>query len=283
MTLPERSPRPFPVSAEGLPRGEGIHLIWLGQAGFLISCFGKIILLDPYLSNWLVEHANELPLPYSHIRMMEAPLEDSVLPLVDYILITHGHEDHLDPGLIPRLVSLAPDAEYVVPPGCRERLEGLGVSETKIRSLNYRKGLVLDSAISIQAFPAAHPEPERNETLSRALCYRLVLGDRTLLFGGDTTAYPELLRWMDERRADLLVLPVNGRDPEKESRGIVGNMNLEEAVILSLRLDAPLLATHFGMFAFNTIDTDASRDLIRNLGMDDRVLLCEADTLYTLS
>ena len=39
-----------------------------------------------------------------------------------------------------------------------------------------------------------------------------------------------------------------------EKNGIVGNMNFEEGLVLAAMLDTPMLGTHFGMFAFNTID-----------------------------
>ncbi|MDA3958647.1 hypothetical protein [Oceanispirochaeta sp.] len=45
--------------------------------------------------------------------------------------------------------------------------------------------------------------------------------------------YPELIQWLKTKTIDLLILPVHGRDPVKEARGIVGNMSFEEALIQS--------------------------------------------------
>ena len=53
---------------------------------------------------------------------------------------------------------------------------------------------------------------------------------------------------------DVAVLPVNGRDPEREARGIVGNMDAREAVELALAIGATLLVPiHWDGFAGNTV------------------------------
>lgn len=52
-------------------------LTWLGHAAFLIECGGKVVLVDPYLDDN----------PSASVRA------DQVTP--DYILVSHGHGDHL--------------------------------------------------------------------------------------------------------------------------------------------------------------------------------------------
>ncbi|MCX6026370.1 MAG: metal-dependent hydrolase [Chloroflexi bacterium] len=52
-------------------------LTWLGHAAFLIECSGKAVLVDPYLDDN----------PSASLRA------DQVTP--DYILVSHGHGDHL--------------------------------------------------------------------------------------------------------------------------------------------------------------------------------------------
>jgi L-ascorbate metabolism protein UlaG (beta-lactamase superfamily) len=52
-------------------------LTWLGHAAFLIECSGKVVLVDPYLNDN----------PAASLRA------DQVTP--DYILVSHGHGDHL--------------------------------------------------------------------------------------------------------------------------------------------------------------------------------------------
>ena len=54
------------------------------------------------------------------------------------------------------------------------------------------------------------------------------------------------------------MLPVNGRDPVRTSNGVPGNFHPAEAVALAEAIGARLLiAHHFGMFDFNTVDQAA--------------------------
>lgn len=271
-----------PIRAESLPFAEGVEFLWLGQSGFLISVDGVLILLDAYLSNYLVDQADKVGLPYSHERLIDSPLEDSVLSALDYVLITHGHEDHLDPDLIRRLPSLNPELKYLIPPGCRHQMEALSVPEERIIELPPGTLHTITANIQVEGFPSAHPVPEFDVTRTWALSYRLILNGKSLFFAGDTTLYPELIDWLKERSFDLLVLPVNGRTPELEANGIVGNMKFEEALILALQLDCPLLGTHFGMFLFNTADTEEMSTLLTNYRMDHRVLFTDVQTIYKL-
>lgn len=55
-----------------------MKITYLGQSGFLIETAGKSLLFDPFIS------ANELA---SHIDINTVP--------ADYILLTHGHSDHV--------------------------------------------------------------------------------------------------------------------------------------------------------------------------------------------
>lgn len=271
-----------PLRAESLPFDKGVEFLWLGQSGFVISVDGVLILLDAYLSNYLVEQADKVGLPYSHERMIDSPLEDSVLRELDYVLITHGHEDHLDPDLIRRLPALNPELKYLIPPGCRYQMEALNIPDKGIIELPPGTVHSITADIQIEGFPSAHPEPEFDITKTWALSYRLILKGTSLFFAGDTTLYPKLMDWLKERSFDLLVLPVNGRTPELEANGIVGNMKFEEALILALQLDCPLMGTHFGMFAFNTADTEEMSLQLKNYRMDNRVLFSEVDKIYTV-
>ena len=52
----------------------------------------------------------------------------------------------------------------------------------------------------------------------------------------------------------MALLPINGRDPERESRGIVGNMDAAEAVELALDLGTSrLVPYHWDGFRGNTV------------------------------
>ena len=73
-----------------------ITLWWLGQAGFIIkSPAGKILALDPYLSNSCKKIGDAVG--FKMDRLVPPPLEPQDLAGIDLYLLTHSHQDHLDP------------------------------------------------------------------------------------------------------------------------------------------------------------------------------------------
>lgn len=56
-----------------------MRLCWMGHSGFLLECGGKKILIDPFVKG-------NSKFPNNLLGEIEKP---------DYILITHGHSDHL--------------------------------------------------------------------------------------------------------------------------------------------------------------------------------------------
>jgi L-ascorbate 6-phosphate lactonase len=71
---------------------------------------------------------------------------------------------------------------------------------------------------------------------------------------GDTIVTQELIDALADLRVDVALLPVNGRDAIRESRGIVGNMDTAEAVELALTIGAAqLVPYHWDGFEGNTV------------------------------
>ena len=71
---------------------------------------------------------------------------------------------------------------------------------------------------------------------------------------GDTIVTDALREALDPLGIDVALLPINGRDAERESRGIVGNMDAAEAVELAVAIGASTLVPyHWDGFAGNTV------------------------------
>jgi L-ascorbate metabolism protein UlaG (beta-lactamase superfamily) len=271
----------LPISRKDAFPEEGVHFIWLGQSGFLFAVNGTLVLVDAYLSNYLENNHGDLP--YEHGRMVAPPVDEDLYPEIDLVIVTHGHEDHLDPLLMQRLGHVNKKAVFVVPPGCVAALQSCGIQENRIQTVSPGKAFSKEEAIHIEGFPAAHPEADFNPETVWALSYRLHFGQQKLLFAGDTTVYKAWSEWVAKEPFDLCILPVNGRDPEKEANGIVGNMDFHEAIIVALANRTPLLGTHFGMFAFNTIEEESTRQEVVELGLQDVVDLTRFGTLYSFN
>jgi L-ascorbate metabolism protein UlaG (beta-lactamase superfamily) len=60
---------------------------------------------------------------------------------------------------------------------------------------------------------------------------------------------------LENKEIDVALLPVNGRDELRTSRGVLGNFSFEESVGLCKSLGiSKMICHHFGMFDFNTVD-----------------------------
>ena len=67
-----------------------MKITWLGQAGLLMETGGKIVLIDPYLSNSVAK--------VNPLNDRRVPVEEQFLHIKpDVIICTHNHLDHVDP------------------------------------------------------------------------------------------------------------------------------------------------------------------------------------------
>lgn len=256
------------------PPTDEVLLYWLGQAGFLIRTKQASWLIDPYLSDSLAEKYKGKH--YPHIRMMPAPIRVQDLTNVDGVLCTHKHTDHMDAGtLIPlfqhhlgnRAFMLAPRAEK------KEALTRSGLPSDRIHWISDGEELVLSDSLSVHATLAAHESIERdNQGNSRFLGYILKISVNentqvkhegthekkdtlTIWHSGDCVPYEGLIDTLKRHQPDVALLPVNGRDERRSSQGIPGNFHLEEALSLCKQVGIKnLVAHHFDLFEFNTID-----------------------------
>lgn len=241
-----------------VPQRRALNIFWLGQAGFALRSAGCLAVIDPYLSNALAEKYQNAH--FKHKRMMPAPMEPDELRGVDLLLATHAHSDHLDPGGVGKIMALNPDCRLVCPvrvvPTALQR--GADPDRTVgMKTLEKRRF----GQVSLELLPSAHEEVD-------------IDGDGNTLFGGfvitmegvriyhsgDCVPFAGLAAMLRERGVDMALLPVNGRDAERRSRGVPGNFTLEEAADLCLASGIGLLVPHhFGMFDFNTIVPEAIR------------------------
>ena len=103
------------IRRTGVLPGE-LAVCWLGQAGFLLKdCQGKVLVIDPYLSN-----CGEQMRGFKRLSpILLAPEE--LTP--DYYLITHLHFDHFDYETVPKILERGTSPLFLGPSSCREKLK----------------------------------------------------------------------------------------------------------------------------------------------------------------
>ena len=254
------------------PVKNGIALYWLGQAGFLIRSRKATIAIDPYLSDSLAEKYRGTRFP--HVRMTPPPIAVEALGPLDLVLCTHHHTDHMDPGTLAPLARHTA-TRFVVPAAKRdEAMRRASVGLERLVCADAGDVLEPVPGVIVRAVRAAHETLECDDA-GRAvfLGYGIELGGVRLFHSGDAVPHPGIAGDVRPLGVDLALLPVNGRSAFLRLNGVPGNFFLSEAVALARDCAVPhLIAHHYGMFAFNTIDgSEIEREAARpNLGVDLR-------------
>jgi L-ascorbate metabolism protein UlaG (beta-lactamase superfamily) len=227
----------------------------LGQAGFVLEIAGRRLVIDPYLSNVLaIKYAQT---PHSHERMMAPPVSPLELGDIDLVLCTHSHTDHMDPGALAPLARALPDLRFAVPAAsaatARERA---GVADDRLHLLDADDDIEPFTGVRVKAFAAAHETIEKDQHgRCRFLGFQISSERFSVYHSGDCVPYEGLAEGLAQAAPDLALLPVNGRSSGLRAAGFAGNFHAWEALSLCERAEIPgMIAHHYGMFAFNTVD-----------------------------
>ncbi len=207
-----------------------MKITYLGQMCYLIECGSIRIVTDPYLSN-SVDRPNST-------RKYPAPTTLSEL-LPDIIVISHAHGDHLDIASLAPFYRLRRRSFTLVPAPVADAIAAIGgepVAMTAPSPAMLGESFRLGDVI-ITAFPCAHTELHRDEEGCYAeLSYLIEWDGKKVFFGGDMSMYEGLLESLCAMRPDVMLLPVNGGDWFRTSRGIIGNLDCNEAAELAARV-----------------------------------------------
>jgi L-ascorbate 6-phosphate lactonase len=239
---------------------DGVTLWLLGNAGaLLVDASGRRIAIDPWTSSWLETASVANPEPV--VRQRGARLRSEELAeLVDAVLVTHEHPDHLDPGLADALTEAG--VPIVLPRGCVPAALACGYPVSALRPVDV--GEPLDVAgFDVVAVAAAHAFAGQgygsytewvDETgAHRAVGFVVRVGGRVLFHSGDTVMWPGLAEELRAAHVDTCLLPINGRDWLREERGLVGNLTARESADLAAACGAEVLVpVHFDGVVGNT-------------------------------
>jgi len=240
-------------------------------------------MIDPYLSDSLAQKYRGREFP--HVRMMASPIEPDEVRDLDLVLCSHRHTDHMDPGTLPVIAEKNPACLFVVPAAERSGAIDMGLPEERILAANAGDSISPWDGMEVTAVPAAHETLKTNDRGEHHYLGFLVRWAGMCLYHcGDCVPYDGLLDAICPAGIDLAMLPVNGRDEYRTSRGILGNMTFEEATALCRDAGiTTLIPHHFGMFDFNTVDPRDLQAKIERLDVGLECVLPEIDSHFVLT
>lgn len=260
-----------------------VTLVWLGQAGFAFRYGNHVVLIDPYLSDYLAKKYKNTE--FSYRRLMPPPVRPEELRNLDLVLCTHRHSDHMDPETLAVLVKYNPSCLFIVPRAEHDWAVHIGLPQNRIRTMNAGEVFPFDVDLRIEAVASAHEELKVNEKGEHHfLGYVLQLGKIKIYHSGDCVPYPGSDDRLKKCGIDVALLPINGRDEYRRVRKIPGNFNFSEAVELCRKCNIPvMIAHHFGMFDLNTVDVKEIKEMITNLQDGPECILPRTDLAFLMS
>jgi len=231
---------------ENIPILPNSLAIWgLGQMGLIVKGSDAILYIDPCLS-YIIE-----------ARAFPPPILPETITHADYVLCSHEHIDHFDAQTLQPLLKASPQAKVVTTRWCMPQIEELALSTDRVIFPTVLEPITLpNTTCKLTALPAAHYLPEYDADKGyRWMGFLLEWNGVTLYFAGDTILYNGYIDMLKKLpRADIAMLPVNGRDYYREQKHLIGNLHPREASQLARDMNWDLvLVGHNDMLPANTI------------------------------
>lgn len=212
---------PFPVLDFEMSQPKAV---WLGHSTFLIEKNDISFLTDPLFSDYCS------PIPFKALkRQHECPLNIPSLPLINYVLISHNHYDHLDEKSILSLVKFFYDICFIVPKGLKKWFTRRAISN--VIELDWGE-VYSENDLKVTSVPAQHFSGralwDKNRTLWCG--YVVEIGNKSFYFVGDTGYNSIQFKRIGEvwPKIDLSMIPIGTYLPKRFMQPV--HISPEEAV-----------------------------------------------------
>jgi L-ascorbate metabolism protein UlaG (beta-lactamase superfamily) len=150
------------ATALATPPLDGVRVTWLGHATVLVEIEGARVLFDPVWSARVSPSAS-----FGPRRLHPVPIPLDALPVLDAVVVSHDHYDHLDMHTVRQLAARQ-DVPFLVPLGVGAHLERWGISTGRIVELDWTESASVGDLV-LTATAARHlsgrRQPGENGTL----------------------------------------------------------------------------------------------------------------------
>lgn len=201
-----------------------MKITWIGQAGILMEADGKIILIDPYLSD-SVKAIN----PRNYRR---EPVDKSLFDIKpDIIILTHNHLDHTDPETLKHYLNENSAVLVLASEAAWHNVRKFGGDKNNYVMFN-RGTRWTEGGIEFYAVKAEHSD-------AAAIGVVIKYQDKNYYISGDTLYNEQIFADLPSE-IDIAFLPING---------VGNNMNAVDAARFAEKIGAKkAVPIHWGMF-----------------------------------
>lgn len=236
-----------------------MNIKFLGQCGFVFESEKISFAIDPVLND-LVENGQS-------IRNYPPVFEPEELN-VNYVFCTHNHIDHLALETVSKIADKNQNTEFIIPNGCINILKKQGINSERIHGLKAGETLFLEG-LKVLGISTAHPVHNVEDNLA----YSIVFDGKHIVHLGDTYLTQQLKKdLLNIGKIDYFFPPINGMDEEKAAKGIIGNLNIKEAVELTNILQPEIvIPTHYDMVKGNTANPQEFVDEMKKVNSNQKI------------
>jgi L-ascorbate metabolism protein UlaG (beta-lactamase superfamily) len=243
--LPQHPNKDIPFLKENRSR---TTITWIGHSTFLIQ-MGKLnILTDPVYAKSMA---------FSK-RLTEPGIPFKDLPLIDIVLISHGHYDHLD---VPTIKKLGASINFLLPIGLKKMfLKGKYNHSSELSWWESQRA----GDIEFTFVPAQHWTKrslfDTNSSHWGGWIIKNIVTEETIYFAGDSGYFRGFKQIGEKFKIDHAILPIGAYDPIWFMH--TDHMTPEEAIKAFLDVGAQtFIPMHFG--AFMLADDTTEEALVR--------------------